>query len=479
MTQRTKTTAIIALLLVAAASYWWYFLAARHDLQMEIIGIQGDVTVNGNKLTDEIDSFNADHAVIQVAENGIFNGKLEDGSFIQLTQNSQLTIAQAKRNNNSFKVRTKFVLDTGQIIRDIPKTEAIGDYSSSLITTSVDIGIRGTRYAAIADDQQTRTMLYQGSVSLSSTSNDEIILKQNFGTVTERGKASQPPSELPPPPGSLDNIQADRIITREFDLGWQTVSQANAYLVEIAEDEAFRNLVFRMQVTDNRLTIAGLPYDANFSWRVSTIDNRGLRGQPSRPARFHYKYHHELVKVFNGSPDEASRLFKKALKGYADDIFLIKDIGKYFYRIKQYDKALAYYNRALAIEPENDELLLERGRVFQALGKQPEAEKDFNNSLTIKTDNAEALWSLGNVESDKGKQQGAIEYYYRAIAAQPDHIKAHLSAARAWMALGRTDKAHRHLMLHLENYPQDKAATLEFEQISLDLNKTNQGRTSK
>jgi len=479
MSKQRNIVGILAIFITVGLTYWWYYFSLRIELQMEVIGIQGDVEVNGNKPVGENKTFNAHQAVIRVPRNGIFNGKLEDGSYIQITEDSQVTITQARRNKDSHKVRTKFVLDTGQIIRDIPKVETIGDYSSSLITTSVDIGIRGTRYAAIADAKQTSTMLYQGSVVLDSKGEDELTLQQGYGTITEKGKPTQPPSVLPPPPASFTSLLYKRITTRELTLNWQSVAEAKAYLVEVADDSEFRNLVYRKQVSSNQLLITGLPYDANFNWRVSSIDNRGLRGRPSQFSRFHYKYHHNLILSFDGSVSEATQLFEKALRGYSNDPSLIKDIGKYYYRTKQYQKALDYYNRAIAIEPGNDELLLERGRAYRALGKQPEAEKDFNNSLSLKTDSAGAFWNLGNVEADKGKLEDAIQFYYRAVAAQPDHAKAHLSAARAWEKLGRNDKAHRHLMLHLENFPNDTTVQQQYEKLSLGIEATHQGSTSK
>ena len=468
MNNRSKILSAIAFLLVAVTGYWWYEHAARIDLQMEVLGVQGTVTVNGKALTADNKTFSANMAVIEATEQGIFNGRLEDGSYIQLTEDSHITISQAKRNRNKHKVRTKFVLDTGQVIRDIPKVETIGDYSSSLITTSVDIGIRGTRYAVIADDKTTRTMLYQGAVALTGQAGDELNLQQNFGTVIEKGKPIQPPSELPPPPSMLQILQDQRISTHGLKLGWQGVPVARAYLVEVADDSEFRNLVYRRQVSDTQLEVAGLPHDANFKWRVSSIDKRGLRGKGSIADSFHYKYHHEQIKVFEGDVDTATQLFAKALKGYTDDPILIKDIGKYYYRIGEYQQAISYYNKAIAIEPENDELLLERGRAYRATGQQQQAEKDFNQTLSIKTDSAEAYWSLGNVEADKDNMEDALEYYYRAIAADPAHARAHLSAAHAWKQLGITEKARRHMILHLENFPEDKDTLQQLEQLPQD-----------
>lgn len=449
---------IILTFTVAITSYWWIFYTPRYDLQMAIVGFQGDVLINGEKLNGDTQTFNANQATIKVLGGGTFNGKLEDGSYIQITENSQLTIAKAKRNKDSYRVRTSFKLDTGQIIRDIPKVARIGDYSSSLITTSVNIGVRGTRYVAIANKQVTRTMVYQGSIGLDSKGLDELILKQNYGTITEAGKPSEKPSILPPPPTSLLSESGERINTREWNIQWNPVAEAQAYLVEVAEDDEFRNVIYRKQADSNQLSINDLPYDANFRWRVSSIDNRELRGIGSQVGRIHYKYHHKTIQIYNGSPEDAAVLINKALRGYAADTMLLKDIGKYFYRIKQYEHAIMYFSKAIVIEPENAELLLERGRAFQAIGKHTEAQEDFNNTLAIKTDSPEAYWSLGTVKSEQGHLENSIEYFYRAIAAEPDHSKAHLSAANAWIKMGAPKKARQHIMLHMENFPDDQAA---------------------
>jgi len=479
MSLRSKIAGIGVFFLISGITYWWLYYAPRYDMQLNVIGIQGDVTINGKPITVETQAINANQAVITVPVGGIFNGKLEDGSYIQITENSQLTIELAKRNKDSYRVRTKFILDAGQVIRDIPRVETISDYSSSLITDSVDIGVRGTRYATIADKNSTRTMLYHGAVALDNKEGDTLTLRQNYGTITEPGKPPQKPSKLLPPPTSLTSISGQHVTTPEWDIQWQPVPNAQAYLVEVSEDDDFRNLVYRKEVQTNHSVITRLPYDANFRWRVSSIDNRQLRGKGSKYSKIHYKHHHELVKIYNGSPAEATLLFDKALHGYRNDPLLIKEIGKYFYRINQFKHALSYYNRAIAIEPDNDELLLERGRAYQALNMQPEAEKDFNNSLSIKSNSAEAFWSLGNVEADKGNLEDSIQYYYQAIASEPTHAKAHLSAANAWEKLGQNDKANQHLMFHLENFPNDKKVRQQFERLSLGIESTNQGSSSK
>ena len=455
----------LALLLLAAGVYWWIYYAATHDLEMEVIGFQGNITVNGTRLDNSVTRFNAHNAKINVAGDGMFNGKLEDGSYIQLVENSAVHINEARRNKEAFKIRTRFTLDTGQIIRDIPEVETITDYSSSLITDSVNIGIRGTRYAAIADDKITRTMLYHGAVELEKEGHTNLSLKQGYGTVTELNKAPEPPVKLPPPPTNLSSDDGDRIVTRHWNISWEAVAGAHSYHVEVARDKQFRNLVARKKSESNHIVIDDLPYDARFYWRVASVDERKLRGDGSSSGEIDYKYHHEIIRQLNGKSDQISVLIDKALEGYPDDIQLLKDIGKYFYRIKSYQHAIIYYDKALEREPLNNEILLERGRAYQGLGHMEKAEADFDKTLSIKANDAEAYWSLGTVGFTEGRVEDSIEYFYRAIASEPNHQQAHLSAADAWIEIGQPEKARQHLELHLENYPDDQQATQQLKEL--------------
>lgn len=459
ITGKHISSLIVVLLLAAVAGYyWWYEYAARLDLQMKVIGFQGTVSVNGTTLTEETTRFNAHEAHIEVGPDSVFNGQLEDGSYLQVVEDSKLNIDNARRNKNGFKIRTRFKLDAGQVIRDIPKVEKITDYSSSLITDSVNIGIRGTQYAAIAEDRLTRSMLYRGTVELDSKGIDQVMLSPNTGTVTEQGKASEPPSELPAPPDNIYSFSPERAIARDWGINWNRVVNAQSYLVEIARDEAFRNLVSRKHANGAQLLVSDLPYDAHFYWRVSSVDGRKLRGLPSDSRRVQYKYHHEQIKQLETRMDGADELIAKALRGYPNDIELLKDIGKYYYRIGEYQKAIAYYNRALEIEPDNDALLLERGRAFQAIGQRDKAEEDFNKTISIESMSAEAYWSRGTVEAEKDLHEHAMEDFFRAISIQPDHPRANLSAAAEWFKRGETAKARKHLEMHLEYHPDDQTA---------------------
>ncbi len=456
-TRNRNITITVVIAIIAAIAVWWWLYAIRHNQQITVLSQSGDIKVNGQVIAKDTTSFDAHNAKIEVPAGSTFNGQLSDGSYIQIIENTRLDIPQAQRSLDGSRVQTEFKLDSGEIIRNIPKLKGVSNYSSRLATQSVNVGIRGTRYAAIADSSSTRAMLYHGEVALMTDGNPESRLRENFGTITEKGKAPQSPALLPSPPGLSSPATGNRIESASLVLSWKPVNEAQSYMVELATDLDFNNVVYREASNFPELRIAQLPFDAHFQWRVSSIDRRELRGDGSAPRSIHYKYHHDqLLNLSDNSAMET--LIEKAMRGYSTDPVLLRDIARLYVKNNNHDQALNYYNLAIENGTANSELLIERGNVYRSLDKHNEAESDFNLALTKEEQNPEAFWGLGKVEYKEGNLEESIEYFYRAIAVEPKHSSAHLNAARAWLKLNQVNKAEHHIKLHLENYPDDTEA---------------------
>ncbi|TNG00003.1 MAG: tetratricopeptide repeat protein [Gammaproteobacteria bacterium] len=456
-TQRNLTGISILLLVTAGIIYWWIGYAKVHNLSMDVIGYQGDVTVNGQSLTEDSRSFNAHEAEIKVSDGAILNAQLSDGSFLQVNGNSKLRVTKAQSNRDVSRIQTEFKLDAGEIIRNIPKRKGVTEYSSSLLTSSVDIGVRGTKYVAVADQDVTRTMVHRGEVVLESEGYDDVALTENFGTVTFKGKAPKPPTVLPSPPKLASPEQGYRVEIDEFIVSWEPVENADSYLIEFAKDETFQNVVYRVATADTNFRIDRLPYDANYTWRVASIDDHGLHGRGSSPRNLHYKYHHQQLNQLDDDT-RSGKLIELSLAGYENDPALLTDIARYYQTRGHYQESLGYYNRALTRTDDGSQILIERGGVYSMLGQHKQAQDDFNQVLTVDKNNPDALWRLGEDEMMQGQATSAIEYYFKAIASNPEHASAHISAAKVWKQLDKPDKARNHISLHLENYPDDATA---------------------
>lgn len=466
MSSRARNITILcAVITLVAVAIWWWFFSTRYSQTLTVLSHSGTVTVNGQPLSQDATAFDAHNTQIEVGENATFNGQFSDGSYIQIIENTTLDIPRAQKNRDGSRVQTEFKLDSGEIIRNIPKLKGISNYSSSLTTSAVNVGIRGTRYAAVAENNTTRTMLYHGEVALNADGHPESRLRENFGTITETGKAPQNPVLLPSPP-SLTAPQTDhRITSPALLVSWNPVDQAQSYLLELSMDQDFNNVVFRRHSNTADFQIEQLPYDAHFHWRVSSIDRRGLRGHGSAPRTIHYKYHHDQILNLGDTAHKLDALIEKAIKGYPDDTVLLRDIARLYVKAGNHQEALKYYSLAIEQGTASSEILIERGNVYSLLGQGNQAESDFNLALTKEELNPEAFWRLGKVEYKQGNLEASIEYFYRAIAVEPTHSSAHINAARAWLELNQINKAEHHIKLHLENYPNDTEAISLLNQI--------------
>ena len=109
-----------------------------------------------------------------------------------------------------------------------------------------------------------------------------------------------------------------------------------------------------------------------------------------------------------------------------------------FYRAEQdNDKALADFNMALALDPDDSEIMLMRGNVFFDQGKDESAYRDYLKVLKIKMENALALGNLGAIFVRRNQPDSAVYYLTRSV--QMDSTVAVTFANRA-VAYGRVGK---------------------------------------
>ncbi|HPP86263.1 MAG TPA: LysM peptidoglycan-binding domain-containing protein [bacterium] len=199
----------------------------------------------------------------------------EDGSIIVVRPNTEIEI-----NRNVYDVRnntlySKIKLLRGNIIyttrqdapvktvNEIETLEALIDFEGQLSTT---LTAEGT----------VKYELYRGKANI-LTKNEKVSMPSGTGVyVFPRQKPSQPVKLLESVNLSspLNNIFSS---SSNPELIWQPVKNAEMYLVQIAEDEAFYRLVFEQTVRGLRIRPSAL-LDGKYYWRVIPIDSNGFFG---------------------------------------------------------------------------------------------------------------------------------------------------------------------------------------------------------
>ncbi len=106
-----------------------------------------------------------------------------------------------------------------------------------------------------------------------------------------------------------------------------------------------------------------------------------------------------------------------------------------------FKEALAVYDRAVSLYPDNALLCYNRGNLYRELNQWDEALADWNRAVEISPNFAEALTNIGIVLMKSGKLEDALDMQNRAIGVSPALAAAHANRGMVLNEMGRKDEA--------------------------------------
>ena len=145
----------------------------------------------------------------------------------------------------------------------------------------------------------------------------------------------------------------------------------------------------------------------------------------------------------------------------ADDLF-----SGHFYAGLAFEKrglsteALALYNRALEIRPDDVETYERRGMVRGSLGDAAGQLADYRRAVELAPDYADALYDLAALLQRTGTSppEEYLSLYSKAVEADPDFIPARMALGMAYKEIGRYDEAASQLEEAVNRRPRFSAA---------------------
>lgn len=146
----------------------------------------------------------------------------------------------------------------------------------------------------------------------------------------------------------------------------------------------------------------------------------------------------------NGNYAEAVRGFTKAIEIAGDEkpaysMYFLR--GRAFYFMKDYDSALADYNKSISAKPDFFQTYTFRGEIFLAKRELDSALKDFNKALIIKSDDILALRRRGEVYYLKDDFDKAIADLSEVIKLDGKNPNAYKFRAKVYRKLGKIEEA--------------------------------------
>jgi tetratricopeptide (TPR) repeat protein len=173
--------------------------------------------------------------------------------------------------------------------------------------------------------------------------------------------------------------------------------------------------------------------------RLQIEDFQDLIPFLTQPAEYYFKQGNAFY--FEKQYEEAIACYDKALEIKPDDSNAWTNRGVALSELKRYEEAIASYDKAIEIKPDFFEAWSNRGAALSGLKRYKEAIASYDKAIEIKPDYFEAYYNRGNALGKLGRYDEAFASYDKAIEIKPDYFEAYYNRGNALGKLGRYDEA--------------------------------------
>jgi hypothetical protein len=202
-----------------------------------------------------------------------------DGVDVTVDPNTTVVIRESRQDKLDQTVRRDLALMNGSILTKLSAKAKETNKFAFRAGTSESMVKSGKFWASTVQDKKAKLSNYDGTIDLTA-SKVKITLKQNQGTVVEKGKAPLAPINLLAAP-QLNWTRLDTVIyTEKITLHWVKINNAVSYQVEICPGSNFDHDISRISVKAPLYQLGRVPL-ASVYIRITAIDSYGLRGVDS------------------------------------------------------------------------------------------------------------------------------------------------------------------------------------------------------
>ncbi len=148
----------------------------------------------------------------------------------------------------------------------------------------------------------------------------------------------------------------------------------------------------------------------------------GAQITASAPAQQGTEAHPQQAAEAQAALMQAAAPLLDAVKQNPNDYDSLVKLGNLFYDGQQFPNAIQYYERALAIHPENPDVRTDMGTAYWYMGNADKAVASMETSLKYRPGHPQTLFNLGWVRwQGKADAKGAVEAWQQLLKANPDY----------------------------------------------------------
>lgn len=207
--------------------------------------------------------------------NGSATLQFADGSLLVMAENSEIVLDAVSAFKQTRSMSIQVSLPKGGVKVSVPVRNPKTRFK--VITPSAVAAVRGTsfRVNSINDNSTTRSEVLEGSIAL-STDTDQSAVDAGYGALAVEGEAIADPVKLLSPP--LWNLSC----TDPGYVEWSALSKAEKYYLVLLEDDPnIEKTLATQTIEKTNFTFSGLE-EKCYQVKVSAIDSLGFTGLESQ-----------------------------------------------------------------------------------------------------------------------------------------------------------------------------------------------------
>jgi tetratricopeptide (TPR) repeat protein len=173
-------------------------------------------------------------------------------------------------------------------------------------------------------------------------------------------------------------------------------------------------------------------------------------------------YHNGLAHLQLGNSQPAAAFFQQALALNPQLAGAHYNLGTILQASDRHAEAIAHYEKAIALKPDDFAAHNNLGNALVALNRHDDAIAHYQQALALRPDLAGAHMNFGNALQAAGRNEEAVRAYEQALALKPDLAAALMNLGNSLQAMERTEAA-------IEHYQKALALTPAYPEAHMNL----------
>ncbi|HNQ13718.1 MAG TPA: tetratricopeptide repeat protein [Bacteroidia bacterium] len=240
--------------------------------------------------------------------------------------------------------------------------------------------------------------------------------------------------------------------------------------INLKQTMSLNNLLFKSMLAFGiliiiSLTYSGMTWSRSADWKNDfSLFSADVLHAPNS-SRIHYLYGNHLVQSVKQNLVDKNKMqwyidtaivhLKRSVEIHPKNVDAAMVLGDAYGQKRMYKEAVATFEKALLIEPNDGRLLNNMGNTYFRMGDQELALSTFHRALQLNANDADAYNNIGAVYFGQSRIDEAQSMFIKAIELRPDYFDALKNLGSCFGIKQNYDEAIIYLLKALEVSPND------------------------